>query len=249
MEISILTTVKNDIKNIGLLISSLKALDNEFEIVVVDAYSTDGTYEYLQSVSSGMNLVLSRKNGNRAVGRNECIRLSSGRKLVFLDSDSEISDNWGQVLKSFMDRSVMAGKIVQDSGSIWSDLERVPMLYKGKDVTYPSNNLVYDRNVIDDIGMFDEQFNTAEDIDLNIRAVNGGYEIFYNEDLVVHHHPRQTYASLLKQSYSDGIGRRLIKKKYGLKSSFNRVNLKKHPLIESSRLAFGMLGYVLGGSN
>ena len=95
MEISILTTVKNDIRNIGLLISSLKVLDNEFEIVVVDAYSTDGTYEYLQKVGNDMNLVLSRKNGNRAVGRNECIRLSTGRKLVFLDSDSEISANWG----------------------------------------------------------------------------------------------------------------------------------------------------------
>lgn len=249
MEISILTTVKNDIKNIGLLISSLKTLDRDFEIVLVDAYSTDGTYEYLQKVGNDMNLVLSRKKGNRAVGRNECIRLSHGKKLVFLDSDTEISSNWGQTLKAFKDRDIMAGKIVQDTGSRWSDLERVPMLYKGKDVTYPSNNLVYDRKVIDEIGTFDEQFNTAEDIDLNIRAIEHGYEIFYNENLLVHHHPRQTYSSLLKQSYSDGIGRRLIKKKYGLKSSFNRVNLKKHPLIESSRLAFGMMGYVFGGSN
>ncbi|MGC8562588.1 MAG: glycosyltransferase [Thermoplasmata archaeon] len=249
MEISILITVKNDIKNIGLLISSLKVLDDEFEIVVVDAYSTDGTYEYLQNVGNDLNLVLSRKKGNRAVGRNECIRLSHGKKLVFLDSDTEISSNWGEILKAFKERDVMAGKIIQGPGSRWSDLERVPMLYKGKDVTYPSNNLIYDRDVIDRIGMFDEQFNTAEDIDLNIRAINGGYEIFYNENLIVYHHPRQTYGSLLKQSYGDGIGRRLIKKKYGLKSSFNRVNLKRHPLIESTRLAFGMIGYVFGGSN
>ena len=61
MEISILITVKNDLENMKLLISTLKSLDEDFEIVVVDANSTDGTFEYLQSESKDINLVLGRK--------------------------------------------------------------------------------------------------------------------------------------------------------------------------------------------
>ena len=249
MEISILITVKNDLENTQLLISTLKSLDKDFEIVVVDAYSTDGTFEYLQSETEDINLVLGRKKGNRAIGRNECIRLAHGKKFVFLDSDTEITNSWATTLKRSMNRDIVAGRIVQTPNSRWSDLDRVPMLYMGKDVTFPSNNLMYSRAVIEKIGTFDEAFNTAEDIDLNIRAINGGFEIFYDENLIVSHHPRETYSSLFRQSYGDGIGRRLILKKHGLKSNFNKTNLKKHPIIETSRLAFGMLGYVFGGSN
>ena len=249
MEISILITVKNDLENTQQLISTLKSLDKDFEIVVVDAYSTDGTFEYLQSETEEINLVLGRKKGNRAIGRNECIKLAQGKKFVFLDSDTEITNSWATTLKRSMNRDIVAGRIVQTPNSRWSDLDRVPMLYMGRDVTFPSNNLMYSRAVIEKIGTFDEAFNTAEDIDLNIRAINGGFEIFYDENLIVSHHPRETYSSLFRQSYGDGIGRRLILKKHGLKSNFNKTNLKKHPIIETSRLAFGMLGYVFGGSN
>ncbi len=249
MEISILVTVKNSLENLRSLILSLQSLDKGYEIVVVDAYSTDGTFEYLQGLNRDSRVVIGRKKGNRAVGRNECIRLSRGEKLVFLDSDTQISDSWGKSLEAAVTHDIVAGRIIQQPEYRWSDLGRVPMLFNGKDVTYPSNNLMYSRYVIDEIGMFDERFNTAEDIDLNIRAVMKGYEIFYDQNLVVYHHPRQTFASLMRQSYSDGIGRRLIRKKYGLRSSFNTVNLRKHPVIESSRLAFGFLGYVFGRSN
>ncbi len=249
MDISVLVTVKNDLNNVKSLISSLGVLDDDSEIVVVDAFSIDGTYEYLRSEEQNGRIKLAQKKGNRSVGRNECIRLSRGKKLVFLDADTEISTNWLSSLKKSIYHDILAGKVIQESRSRWSDLDRVPMIYKGKDVTFPSNNLMYSRSVIDEIGTFDEEFNTAEDIDLNIRAVNQGYEIFYDENVTVVHHPRQTYRSLLLQSYSDGIGRKLILKKHGLKSRFNRSNLKKHPFIESSRLAFGMLGYLFGGSS
>ncbi len=249
MEISVLVTVKNDVENMKLLISSLKTLGKDFEIVVVDAYSTDGTYEFIKSEADRERFIVSQIEGKRAVGRNECIRLSHGDKLVFLDSDSEITPGWETALKGQISREILAGKIVQELGSRWSDLERVPMYYKGKDVTFPSNNLMYSRNVIDKIGRFDERFHTAEDIDLNIRAVEMGYEIFYDEGVVIFHHPRKSYVSMLKQSYSNGIGRRLIMEKWGIKSSFNRANLRRHPFIESTRLISGMLGYTIGGRN
>ena len=106
MEISILITVKNDLENTKLLISTLKSLDKDFEIVVVDAYSTDGTFEYLQSETEDINLVLGRKKGNRAIGRNECIRLAHGKKFVFLDSDTEITNSWATTISKSLSRDL-----------------------------------------------------------------------------------------------------------------------------------------------
>ncbi|MEM4103687.1 MAG: glycosyltransferase [Thermoplasmatales archaeon] len=247
MDISVLITVKNDRDSIPRLMESLRTFSGLFEIVVVDAYSTDGTYEYLEDIREKMGLILSRKAGKRSVGRNECIRLSSGSNLVFLDSDTEVSRNWGEILMRDMGRDIVAGRIIQESVKKWADLSRVPMYFEGTDVTFPSNNLMYSRKVIEKIGTFDENFNTAEDIDLNIRAVKAGFKIFYDEELVVFHRPRLSFSSLMKQSYYDGVGRRLIRKKHGLRSSLNFSNLKKHPFIESSRLVSGIIGYAFGG--
>jgi len=246
MEVSVLITVKNDRERLKLLMESLDSVKDKFEIVVVDAYSTDGTFEYLESVKDKMGLVLSRKEGRRSVGRNECIRLASGSKFVFLDSDTVVSRDWGEKIMNYLQEKIVAGKIVQKSEKKWTNLDRVPMFVDGNDVTYPSNNILYSRDVIEKVGPFDENFDTAEDIDLNIRAVKAGYRIRYAEDVVVYHFPRASFLSLMRQSYYDGVGRRLIRKKYGVKSSLNLENLRKHPFSESSRLVSGMLGYLFG---
>lgn len=247
MEISILVTVKNDLMNIKSLISSLKQNIGKYEVVVVDAHSSDGTFEYLKSEKENLQMILIQKEGNRAIGRNESIRASSGAKMIFLDSDTIISNQWLEILKTYLDRDVVAGKIVQTGHSKWSELERVPMIYDGRDVTYPANNYMIGRTVIEGVGAFDERFNTAEDIDMNIRLMRAGYNITYADDLVVYHNPRQDFSALMRQSFNDGKGRKIIKEKYGLKSSFNISNLKKHPMIEFSRLTAGMLGYITGG--
>ncbi len=247
MEISILITVRNDLENIESLIPSIKQFSGQVEIVIVDAYSTDGTYEFLESQRENLHLVLNRKEGNRAVGRNACIDASTGSRLLFLDADTEVPSQWFSTLKKYLDKDVISGKIIQVGKANWSDLERVPMMYNGKDVTFPTNNYIVSRKVIDQVGKFDERFNTAEDIDLNIRIIDAGYEIFYAEDLVIYHRPRETLSALLRQSYNDGIGRKLLNQKYGIKSSVNTTNLKRHPLVELTRLAAGMMGYLKGG--
>ncbi len=247
MEASILITVKNDKSNMIKLLNSLSnEVGKRAEVVIVDAYSNDGTYEILKNYEDKLDLKVDRIRGNRAVGRNRCIELASGENYIFLDSDTEVPLGWFENFKRYFDRPIVAGKILQKGNVKWSDLGRVPMLFEGKDVTYPSNNLKYSKAVIDEIGKFDERMHTAEDIDLNIRAVMKGYDIFYAEDVVVYHFPREDLMSLLKQSYTDGIGRKYINRKYKLKSKFNINNLKAHPIIEFLRLSAGMVGYLLG---
>jgi len=247
MKISVLITVKNDANNMRRLIQSLKRVRGDFEVVVVDAYSDDGTYELLLGEKENLNMVIDRLKGNRAVGRNRTIQLAKGEKLAFIDSDSEVPEDWIERIISHEKEDIIAGMIIQKSDMKWADLGRVPIYFKGQDVTYPSNNLIYSRNVIDKIGLFDVRFHTAEDVDLNTRAVNAGFKIKYAEDVFIYHYPREDYISLIKQSYYDGIGRKLLKKKYDIGSKLNLSNMRKHPMLETYRLLFGMMGYLLGG--
>lgn len=249
MKISVLITVKNDLDNMRRLIRSLKAVRGDFELVIVDAFSDDGTYEFLLGEGINFNLKLDRIRGNRAIGRNRTIELATGDLLAFIDSDSEIPPEWLENILKYKSEYIIAGKIIQKGFKKWSDLGRVPIYFKGEDVTYPSNNLMYRKEVISTIGNFDTRFHTAEDVDLNIRAISSGFKIKYADDVVIYHYPRSDFISLIKQSYYDGIGRKILRRKYGLKSSINVENIRKHPFIEFSRLMFGMIGYLLGGYN
>jgi glycosyltransferase involved in cell wall biosynthesis len=247
MEVSILITVKNDRTNMIRLLNSLSnEVGKNAEVVIVDAFSTDGTYEILKNYEDKLILKVDRVRGNRAIGRNRCIELATGENFIFLDSDTEVTPGWFAEFKKHFEKPIVAGRIIQKGNVKWNDLGRVPMLFQGKDVTFPSNNLKYSKAVIDEIGKFDVRMHTAEDIDLNIRAIMKGYDIFYAEDVVIYHYPRENLRSLLKQAYSDGIGRKYINKKYKLKSKFNVNNLKAHPIIEFLRLSAGIVGYLLG---
>ena len=61
---------------------------DEFEVVVVSDGSTDGTNEYLRSVSASYHYVVEvQPNGGPAVARNRGVELAQAPIIVFLDDD------------------------------------------------------------------------------------------------------------------------------------------------------------------
>jgi len=69
--------------------SALDQTLKDFEIIVVDDGSTDGTKEYLESLSLPIKLI-SKENGGVASARNAGIKEAIGTYIAFLDSD----DSW-----------------------------------------------------------------------------------------------------------------------------------------------------------
>lgn len=249
MFVSIVITVKNEANSIAELLDSLVVQEKPFEIIIVDANSKDGTQEIVKSYAKKYKQIkLFIHEGSRGEGRNFGVSKAKGDIIAFIDGGCRADKNWLKELKKKMEEGfdVVAGKTV-DVGPFKDIIHRVKMEYKGYDVTYPSCNLAYRKDLFEKIGGFDTRFVTAEDIDLNLRAVKAGAKIGYNENAVVYRRTAENLFSLIKQSFWYGYGRKQLSIKHNnlwKTYSPNQIFSEHMSLFGTIRLVFGFIGYV-----
>ena len=235
--ISVVITVRNEEHHLGQLLESLRAQEGPFEVVVVDAESRDRTLEIAQDYAQrypGLYRVIER-SGSRGIGRNTGVRAARGASVAFIDGDCFADSNWLKHLRAALaDVPVVAGRTVTVGKPRYGRLERVELVQSGYDVTYPSCNLAYRRELFERLGGFDPRFVTAEDIDLNLRADRAGASIRYVPEAVVYHHMRTTFVRFLYQAYWNGYGRKQLTEKHG--SLWERYRV--------ARLLWGQRGFI-----
>lgn len=71
----------------------------DYEIVIVDSESDDGSYEALLSLRDSAPLVLERRRCSRGVGRNLAFERSRGEYVVTFDLDTLYNEDWGRLLR------------------------------------------------------------------------------------------------------------------------------------------------------
>ncbi len=214
--ISVVVTVLNEDKNIRDLLVSLVSQEQPFEVIVVDSMSTDKTPNILKEYADKYSFIrYTRRKSSRGGGRNLGVDLARYDSIAFIDGDGIAADNWIKNLRSFAnDYDVVAGA-VHNTGNNKFSLERMKIYFHGFDVTQPSSNLMYSRDIFQRIGGFDESFVTAEDIDLNIRAVLAGARTFQCQNCIVYSKVKENYSAFRRQAYWNGYGRMQLKAKYG----------------------------------
>ncbi len=246
---SVIVTVRNEGKNISDLLDSLIRQSPEKEVIIVDAYSADDTADIVRSYASRHPFIkLFMKSGKRGEGRNFGIDKASGEIIAFIDGDCIASDHWlDEMTASLETADAVAGRTIYAGAGPYSGLERVELYRQGMDVTYPSCNLAYRRAALVDVGGFDTWFITAEDIDLNIRAVDRGHRIAYNGKAVVHHKTRESLYAFSRQAFWNGAGRKQLTLKYGsLWKNYRPLEMfrRKATYYGSIRVAMALFGYV-----
>jgi glycosyltransferase involved in cell wall biosynthesis len=246
--ISVVITVRNEERHLPQLLASLLVQEPPIEVLVVDSESRDRTLaiaeEYARR-SSGIVRVLSRP-GSRGIGRNAGVRAARGEVVAFIDGDCFADAGWIAAIRAAAPTSaVLAGRTVTVGKPQYAHLERVELFQSGYDVTYPSCNLAYRRAVFERLGGFDPRFITAEDIDLNLRAVRAGAAIRYVPDAVVHHHMRTTFVRFLYQAFWNGYGRKQLTEKHG--SLWGRYRVRRLLAGQRSAIAWARLVAALAG--
>ncbi len=250
MLLSVVITVRNEGRNIGPLLESLVVQEQPFEVLVVDAFSMDHTRQIVRRFAKDYDFIhLVVRGGTRGRSRNYGVAGSKGQAVVFIDGDCIASPFWLKHLRTRLvaGATVVAGQSIHIGYRPFEELERVELYYRGSDVTFPSANLAYRREVFDAIGGFDERFATAEDIDLNLRAVDAGATIAYEPAAVVYHRTRGSYYDFFRQAFWNGVGRKQLTLKHGrLWSSYRPLEMVKrdHDLWSLARLSMALTGYL-----
>lgn len=103
-KVSIIVTVRNEILSIDAFMGSVFAQEElPDELVIVDAMSTDGTWERLQAYQErcekiGIQYVIHQKAGNRSVGRNQAISLARNEFICATDAGCILDSYWNKNL-------------------------------------------------------------------------------------------------------------------------------------------------------
>ncbi len=249
MKISVVMNLLNEKRHIRDLLDSLITQEPPFEIVIVDAGSWDGTIATINDyMKNHPDIKLYNKPGSRGESTNYGIMKATGDAVATIGGDCIANPFWLRELrKSLKEFDIVAGKTINIGYHAFEDLERVELFHRGVDISYPSASMVWKKEVFDKVVGFDPWFVTAEDIDLNLRAVSEGFKFGYNPNAIVYHRTKGSFRGFLKQAFWNGWGRKQLTMKHGtLWSSY-----KPQRLLETSksmwavaRLLFAVLGYL-----
>ncbi|MFW6121217.1 MAG: glycosyltransferase [Petrotogales bacterium] len=245
---SIIITVKNEERTITQLLDRLLQQQKPYEIIIVDSQSTDQTQKKIKKYQQKHpEIKLYTKKSTRGEGRNYGASKAQGEILAFTDGGCKPNKKWLQSLKNKIQQGydIAAGKTI-DTG-YFKNVKRVKIKINKYDITYPSCNLAYKKQLFQKINGFDTRFITAEDIDLNLRTVQNGAKIGDTDQAIICRKSAPNILKLIKQAFWYGYGRKQLTlkhgrlwKKYSPQQTF-QTHLDLKGLI---RLFFGLLGYL-----
>ena len=86
-EFSVIIPAHNEVEHIGDLVADIKALHTDFEVIVIDDGSTDGTGKVARE--AGAIVYRHPYNIGNGAAVKSGVRIASGRVLVFMDADGQ----------------------------------------------------------------------------------------------------------------------------------------------------------------
>ncbi len=219
---------------------------NEYEVIVVDDGSTDGTVEFLKSQSA---LWRTQNHKGPAAARNFGVKQAQREIIAFADDDCVPPADWLEKLydgfKRHPEVAVVSGyqeaqeEILQKNLVAQYERFQTRELYGGKDKEIVggfetpggvTNNMAVKRQVFDKVGLFDENFPVpgGEDADLKKRIADAGFKFLYIP-LKVEHHQEYSLRGFLRQQKTRGIGARFFREKWEQGSIDWLMPLKSFP--------------------
>lgn len=192
------------------LLSLQKCEGEDFEVIVVDNGSTDGSDVLPDSLKLNVRLIKLNENTGFAHAVNVGIREAKGEYVILLNNDTEVESGFVRKLtealkknrKAFSASAMMVDmnnrEVLDGAGDYYCALGWAFAYGKGKKTeecdkgrkifSSCAGACIYDKAKLEITGLFDElHFAYLEDVDLGYRARIAGFDNIYEPAAVVYH--------------------------------------------------------------
>ena len=199
----------------------------DFETILVDNGSTDGSQDYVKNQFPDVQVIELRENQGFTGACNAGYEGAAGQFIVLLNNDTEVESSWLEVIVDTFDQhpdvGIVASKILLfDQRNIFhsaGDIYQIDGTPVNRGVWLNDNGqydleepvfsacgaaAAYRRTLIEEIGFLDKAFYfSCEDVDMGWRAHRAGWNVLYAPKAVVYHKLKATGGSVVG-SYYDG---------------------------------------------
>jgi glycosyltransferase involved in cell wall biosynthesis len=227
MKFSVVIPTYNRISSLRQNLATLTAMEySDFEIIVVNDGSSDGTDEYLSQMTAG-GKILSRSGTHNgpAAARNAGIAAARGEWIAMTDDDCTLSADWLSRFDAAVGSTgadIIGGSVVNGfPNSFFAEMSQemvnhyVTTLQRmGRQEFLTSNNILYRASVLRKEGGFDERFRFAggEERDLNRRILAHGGRAAFQSDIAVTHAHAMDIVEWLRQQRHYGHGACMLRR-------------------------------------
>jgi GT2 family glycosyltransferase len=206
-----------------LLLACLETLrGTSAEIVVLDNASEDGSADAVRERFPDVRVIAQARRAGFGANHNTVIRAANGRYVYVLNEDTTAGDWAFDRIVAYLDAhprvAALGPRLVYPDGRLQDSAWRFPtplvstvgLLTVGKLGVKQSHGeqphpvdwvtgaaLILRREALDEVGLFDEEFFLySEEVDLQFRLRQAGWEVHYFPDATVVHHESQFSAEI-----------------------------------------------------
>jgi len=243
-KLSIITPVYNNLECTKIFISEVeKHTISDYQLIIINNNSTDGTYEYLKTIDNLKNIIIidNEKNMGFSHANNQGINIADSIYICFLNNDVLLYPGWDlDLIKPFniYDEIGATGPVTNNCAGVQCDdyglkditKEEYRLIAERRSKEKPSNYrnhhrvigfcLLAETSLINELKGFDESFNIGnyEDDDLCIRILLKKKKIIICENVFIYHFGSQSFKkNNLNHSKSLKNNSKLFSKKWDLK--------------------------------